>query len=224
MKRILLLLFALLAIAQGTMAQQNRNMTLRLSFNPTFNWLYVGGNDAKDTKTGMGFDYGINADFFIDNNDRYAITTGIIITNQNSKVSYEPNHDYNIGNINYTANTPLSVDYHLKYVEVPVAFRLRSKQFNRNTFWGQFGLFTAWNFDARASTSDGELHKNDIDKDVRLFNMGLNIGLGLEYDLGENNALSLGFVYKNGFIDCLKNNLGDNTTTKTLALEVSFVF
>ncbi|MFV0553341.1 MAG: outer membrane beta-barrel protein [Mangrovibacterium sp.] len=224
MKRIAFVLLTILIINQTATAQNERSMALSLSFNPTLNWLSVGGSDAEKSKTGMGFDYGINADFFIDHNDKYAVTTGIIISNLNTKVAYNPNHDFSIGGIDYTANTELEVDYRLKYLEVPIAFRLRSKQFDRTTLWGQFGLFTAWNVDARASTSDEQLEKNNINKDVRIFNMGLNIGIGGEYDLGENNAIRLGLVYKNGFLETIKTNLGDKTTTKTLALQMSFVF
>lgn len=224
MKRIILLFFFLACFVQLTTAQTEQSIKLGLSFNPTFNWLYVGGNDVEDTKTQMGFDYGLNADFLIDHNDRYAITTGILISNINNKVDYNPNHEFNLGGKTFAANTPLGVDYSLKYVEIPLAFHLRSKQFNRNTFWGKFGVFTAWNFNAEASTSDGTLTNNDINKDIRLFNMGLNVGLGCEYDLGERNALSFGLVYKNGFFDIMKANLGDKTTTKSLALQVGFIF
>lgn len=224
MKRFLPLFALLLLISSSSWAQHNRALALSLSFNPTLNWLSVSGSDAEKSQVGAGFDYGLNADFFINHNDRYAITTGLLVSNMHGKVNYAPDHAYSIGGQAYAAGEKLTVDYRLKYLEVPLAFRLRSKQFNRSSLWGQFGLFTGWNVSAKASSNDKKLKKENIGNEVRLFNMGLNVGLGFEYDLGENNAISLGLVYKNGFFNTMKHNLGENTTTKTLALQLSFVF
>ncbi|MFV0291568.1 MAG: porin family protein [Mangrovibacterium sp.] len=224
MKRILFLSVLALFMARTSSAQTDRAMSLSLNFNPTFNWLNVSGNDAEKSKVGMGFDYGINADFFINHNDRYAITTGLTISNINSKVNYKPDHAASINVAKFAENSSFSVDYRLKYIEVPVAFRLRTKQFDRFTGWGQFGLFTGWNFSAKASTSDNQLDDTNINKDVRLFNMGMNVGVGCEYDLGESNAVSLGLVYKNGFMNVMKHDLGDKSTIKGLVLQVGFLF
>ncbi|MFV0521650.1 MAG: porin family protein [Mangrovibacterium sp.] len=224
MKRIVSTLLLLVLLASSSFAQRRQAVNLSLSFNPTLNWLSIGGKDAQSTSVGFGYDYGLNADFFLDKYGRYALASGLIISNLKSSVNYNPDHDFSIGSASYSANTPVGVDYKLSYIEIPLAFRLRTKQFNRSTFWGQFGVFTAWNFNAEASTDDGTLHRNDINKDISLYNMGLDLGIGCEYDLGEHNALSFGLIYKGGFFDIMTNNLGDKTTTKSLALQVSFIF
>ncbi len=227
MKRFLLLLFVATSLVSLANAQQNqKNVALGFVASPTFNWMNISGKDVIDSKAGLGFDFGVTADFFMDNNNRYALKTGVLISGFNTTVSYQPEQNFNIGGESYLANTKLEVDYNLKYVQIPLALRLRTKQFHRTTFWGQFGLFTAFNVGAKASTNDDALRKSEIAKDINLLNMGMDVGIGAEYDLGEHNAIGLAVLYKGGFMNVIDKDtqLGDKTTTRSLAIQLSFIF
>ena len=49
------------------------------------------------------------------------------------------------------------------------------------------------------------LDKDNVGKEIGLFNLSFFIGGGIDYDLGGTTALNLGIFYNNGFIDLLSN-------------------
>lgn len=219
-----LTLITLTILLTNTLASaQVKSFAFSLSASPTLSRLKASGEDVTKNAYGVGFDFGINADFFLDDYKKYAITTGLIISNLNSKVKYSVLDEVTLGNKKFSA-TNLTVDYRIRNLEVPIAIKLRTKEFNDLTFWGQFGTFLGVNIAAKASTNDNQLTKTNIGSDFRALNAGLNIGLGAELNLGESNAASVGIVYRNGFVNMLKSDLGDKSTTNVIALQCSFVF
>ncbi len=219
-----LTLITLIALLTSTLADaQIKSFAFSLSASPTLSRLKVSGENVNKNAYGMGFDFGINTDFFLDDYKKYAITTGLIISSLNSKVDYSITEKVALGGKEFSA-TDLTVDYRIKNLEIPVAIKLRTKEFNDLVFWGQFGTFLGINIAAKASSSDNKLDKTNIGPDFRALNAGLNIGLGAELNLGESNAASVGIVYRNGFVNMVKPNLGDKSTTNVIALQCSFVF
>lgn len=219
-KKIYLLTFVIL-LANTAFSQRKT----RLSFiaSPSINWMNSDMKGVESGKVALGLDYGLNADFYFDQNGKYALGTGLIIDNVGGNMTY-----YNPGDIffaNQSFNSGTTFKYHLKYVEVPVTIKLRTSDFRRWAYWGQFGFSNYVNIMAKGTSSDDVLDKSNINDEVKLFNLALNIGVGSNFDLGGNNAIALGIIYKNGFIDVTSNKqFNDKTTLNSLVLKLGLVF
>lgn len=218
MKRNLSLLILLLLICLGGFAQEK--FALAFTASPSLNWMSPGAPEIKKNKATLGYEFGVNGDFFFDQQMRYAFATGVLVSQTGGELTY------NTG-LGSFAGQPLdpgtSIRYRMKYIEIPVGLKMRTRQFYRWTYWGLFGLYGAVNVGDKGD-SDGLLDKADINKEVKLFNAGLNLAIGGEYDLGERNALILGLSYKDGFMDVTKHGLGEKTTVNSLTFKFGLVF
>jgi hypothetical protein len=55
--------------------------------------------------------------------------------------------------------------------------------------------------------------------------MAMNLGIGIDYDLGSSNAVSLGLVFQNGLLDVTTDHaFADNTKINTLNLKLGIIF
>ena len=81
------------------------------------------------------------------------------------------------------------------------------------------------NIKAKATTSDGSFHNETIDGEIAFYNIGLNVGGGAEYDLGNGNHLTGGIIYTDSFLDNTTNQtVTDNTSLNCLRIRLGFVF
>lgn len=219
------LLTGFLVLFLMTSAQKSWPESIRLSFSahPSLNWMSSGLNVISRGKATAGFDFGLNADLFFDTSERYALTTGLLISNTGGELDfYSPN---NFAFAGESIKPGSSIRYRLQYLEIPMAVKLKTSHFQRWTYWGQFGISSFINIGAKGDSSDGLLDKNDINKEVNLFNLAMNIGAGGEFDLGSGNALVIGLIYKNGFLDVTTDNAFDEkTTVNSLNLKVGLLF
>jgi hypothetical protein len=198
---------------------------VRLSFtgSPSINWMTTSNSHASNEKLILGYNFGLNGDFYFSEDERYSILTGVQITNAGGEISYNPGYSFQFANT--TLPSPAKIKYLLRYIEVPFAVRLRTDEFNRVRYWGLFGLSGMVNIEARGTSNDGSLKKANINSEVNLFNMAMNLGIGIDYDLGSSNAVSLGLVFQNGLLDVTTDHaFADNTKINTLNLKFGIIF
>ncbi len=219
MKKIQSLLILLLVCSAG-FAQSN--LELSFSASPSINWMSPDSKEVQNNKSKMGYEFGVNADFYFDVDKRYAFETGLLITNTGGELTYNTGDDFDFAGDTFAPGT--SIRYRLDYIEIPTVLKLRTNQFYRWTYWGLFGLSTQLNVKAKGDSSDGLLDKSGIGSEVSFFNLALNIGAGAEYDLGERNALLLGIQYKNGFSDVTKTSMDGKTTVNSLTFKFGLLF
>jgi len=213
-----ILILILLSVTVVSFAQKRFNLTFLAS--PQVSWLKSDSKDIKSNGGFLGFGYGVEGDFFI-GSENYAITTGMTVSTAGGSLVY--GQSVNLNDIILRAGT--KVNYYLTNLEFPLALKMRTRDFNRLRYFAQFGLTNWLNIKAKASTSEGIFQKETIKDEVRFYNIGLNVGAGLEYDLGHGNAITGGLVYSNGFTDATTNkDSKDATTLKSLRLRVGFVF
>lgn len=187
---------------------------------PQIAWMSSGSREVRDSKSKFGFAYGIEGDVFLAS-DRYSFLTGLVISSVGGTLAYKV--PILFSGVNLPADT--KVEYFLRYLEIPLAIKLRSKDFNNMRFFAQFGLNTWMNIKAKASTSDGSFNKEVVGDEVRFFNLGLNVGGGVEYDLGDKNSLTAGIVYSGSFNDSTNNaTVSDKTTINSLRIRLGFIF
>jgi len=217
-KNVVSLLLVLLSI----WATAQNKFELSFTVSPSVNWMSPSSNEVQNNQANFGYDFGVGADFFFDEEARYAITTGLLISQTGGELTYNTGQPFSFAGNQFSPGT--SIQYRLEYVEIPIALKMRTKQFYRWSYWGLFGLSGGVNVSAKGDSSDGFFDKESIGEEVKLFNLSLNLGLGGEFDLGERNALVLGLVYKNGFVDVTSKSLGNKTTLNSLSFKLGLVF
>jgi hypothetical protein len=214
----LLSVFLLLFLMTSAYAQSKFKLTFLAS--PQVTWLKSDSKEISPDRSFLGFGYGIEGDFYL-GSENYALTTGLTMSSAGGSLIFAPSISFD-GKV---LPVGTKVEYFIKYVEVPLAIKMRSKDFNRTRIFAQFGITNWFNVGTKASTSDNTFQKEGVKGEVKLYNIGLNVGTGLEYDLGHGNSLTGGLVYSNGLLDATSNStISESTTLKVVRFRLGFVF
>jgi len=216
-----LLFFVLFSCISGAFTQNK----IRLSFvgSPSANWMVSNNKVAFECEYQFGYDFGINSDFYFDDEQRYSILSGLMIANTGGELSYQNESDFIFAGQTLPANS--TIRYKLRYVEIPICLKLRTDQFNRMTYWGQLGVTGMISIDSKGFTEDELLDATNINEEINPFNLDMNVGLGFEYDLSGNNSILLGIVFQNGLLDVTTNNtFSDKTIINSLKLKFGVNF
>ena len=213
-----ILVLTLMSVIFLTHAQNRFNLTFLAS--PQVSWLKSDSKDIKGGGAFIGFGYGVEGDIFL-GSDNYAITTGMTVSTVGGSLRYPASMPFS----GKTLTAGSEVDYFLTNLEVPFALKMRTRDFNRFRYFAQFGLTNWFNIKAKATSSDRSFQKEVISDEVRFYSMGINVGAGIEYDLGHGNAMTGGLVYSNGLTDVTTNSgVKDITPLKVLRFRVGFMF
>ncbi len=220
MKRIIL---SVLFISLGLAGFCQKHIRLSFVASPTVNWMTTSNTNASNEKSILGYNFGLNGDFYFSEDERYSLLTGLQITNIGGEISCNPGHDFQFAGS--TLPTLSKIKYRLRYVEVPLAIRLKTEQFDRVRYWGEFGLSTMVNIESRGDSNDGTLKKADINSEINMFNLAMDVGIGFDYDLGASNAIAVGLIFQNGLTDATTDNaFADRTKINTLNLKIGLIF
>jgi hypothetical protein len=108
---------------------------------------------------------------------------------------------------------------------VPLGIKLKTEQFHRISYWVLFGMSGMINIDSKGSSSDGNLKKAVIGDEINQFNLAMNIGGGLDFEIGSKNSLLVGLVFQNGLVDVTTNNyFDDKTIVNSMKLKLGILF
>lgn len=220
MKRFILS-FLLLILAFAGFSQKH----IRLSFtgSPSVNWMGTNNTVADREKSILGYDFGLNGDFYFSEDERYSLLTGLLITNIGGEIAYRGNSDFSFAGVTLPAVS--KIKYRLRYVEIPLAIKLKTDHFQRTSYWGLFGLSTMLNIESKGTSDNGLLKKSSINEEIGLLNLAMNVGIGFDYDLGGSNSVSTGLIFQNGLIDVTTNNaFSDKTIINSLKLKIGLIF
>ena len=196
-----------------------QDVKMGLALTPNVSWMTpidtvhasegVGGN--------MGFEFII--DFML--TEKLAFSTGVHVFDTKGTILYLDT-EIETQTLNDYINS-VSRDYDLKYVEIPLLFKARTKQIGYTTIYGQVGLGVGLNIGVEAldtrqkeyilSQSGGWENFDDqylepsspaVQNDIKLLRSSLILGLGVEHSLGESYSLIVGANYNSGFFNLHK--------------------
>ncbi|WP_143304533.1 porin family protein [Chitinophaga vietnamensis] len=226
MKRILLLL-AIINAAYGSKAQgryeQFRNVRLGFNIDPMISVLKPQESGVSRTGAKAGLGFGLMADFNLSPNGNYVLASGFNVILGGSKLKY----DAGKGLSDYKQN-PAEYNFKLTYVQVPIALKLKTNSYDGMSFWGQFGTFVAFPVSARTDVmSVGQSYDRvNILPDVNRVNIGMLLGGGIEYPLGQTLRGTAGILYQNGFVDVTRNAKWDDgrVNLNSFALRLGLYF
>jgi hypothetical protein len=206
-------LFALMLLATITLnAQEFKKFRLGLNVSPNLGWIKPNDKDYKADGLRAGIGGGLVMDFYFSKN--YGITTGLQIMNVGGKV------------ISEGAGFSFKNTFKNQYVQVPIGLKMKTNDFSGFNIYGLFGVTAEYCFRAKfdydfnvagVSVSDENVDAKGDDYDlVRDLRLGLNIGLGTEYNIAGSTSLFFGLTYNNGIIGAFKDDdQGNGNTSST---------
>ena len=233
MKKInTLILFCLLTSLSFAQEKKVSTSKYRLGFkvSPNISWLASDNGNMTVGDKSLQFGYGLNFDIFFA--DHYAIGTGFNINNTGGKYSYFAEY---IGDdidaagaviTNMKQVGLISRDLRLKYLQIPLTFKMKTDEIGYITYWGQFGLGLNMNLKAlsddnidylyyqnkntyaweKSNREGSAVSTNDIKNEINIFSSNLIFAAGIEYNLSGNTSLLAGFTFQNGFTDAFKGS------------------
>ncbi|OFY57439.1 MAG: hypothetical protein A2Y87_03660 [Bacteroidetes bacterium RBG_13_46_8] len=202
MKKILL--FTALIVSINLAGQDFR---IGINFDPVMSWFSPNTKHLDKAGSKLGFSGGLMLETAFQEN--YIFATGINLAYMGG------NLQYNDGPVTFTVDqdktvtidSSTTVEYTLQYLSIPLSLKLKTNPIGYISYYGQIGLTPQFNISAKATSDKGSLlDKDNVNKEIGLFNLSFFIGGGIEYDLGGTTALNIGLYYTNGFIDQLSNS------------------
>ncbi|MCK5079954.1 MAG: PorT family protein [Bacteroidales bacterium] len=230
MKKITLIFVLAAFLCASSAYSQQKPFVFGFKAGPTMGWMKPDAKGYDSDGIKPGFTWGFIADFFLMEN--YGIATGFDVVFLNGGIKMP--HQVLDGTDTISGN--LNRKYKLKYIQIPVTLKLRTKELGKFRIFGQIGLGTNFLIGAKAddefTPDEGEPASEEVDiyDDITFMRESLILGAGVEFSLGGSTNLTAGFVFNNGFMNILK---GENSVDPTinnkananyLALEFGIVF
>lgn len=182
--RLLLLLISTMFFIQPAEAQQDMRFGLMVS--PSISWFTANADDYA-TDPSWRFTYGLMGDFFL--TDRYAINTGFHIASRGAKLQLAD-----------TMGT-----YSMSLIEIPIALKMRTQQFDRMTYFARFGGSLGFKTGEKVSLEPDRTEEKHLDNYFTPIQTQFMIGLGAEYEIDGSSAVVFGLDYVRGLNDALRD-------------------
>ncbi|TVR79178.1 MAG: PorT family protein [Chitinophagaceae bacterium] len=229
MKRILTLLLASFLTATTFAADFNFGLT----FSPNFNWFRVDEVTSENDGLRMGMSYGLLIDYNL--GDNFAISSGFLHNLNGGKVAYTRHMEGDTSLPSFAVKDL----YKVQHIELPISLKLKTNQIGYITYYGQFGVMSAFRVRARADrvSENTNFAENFENKDVRspdddvlikginFFNLSLHVGAGINYSLSGSTSLLAGIYYNNGFVNFVREkDSEENITQNRIGVRLGIMF
>ena len=237
------LLGLLVFLNQTAMAQDNRDFRVGFKVIPGFDWVKSNSTNVQKNGMGIGYSFGVMADYAIGTN--YYFSSEVNITNMTNSMKLKGD---TIGLLlkNGDSFNNISYKYNLKYIEIPLMFKFRTKESNLLRYWGQFGIAPGFLISKNVGISassletpssnfpiDEKFNPNDVSNNqydfknysdnVSVLRASMILGAGIEYNLHGNTSFYCGLRFNNGFTDMLRDKKS-KMVNNVLGLEIGFFF
>ncbi|NJN32966.1 MAG: PorT family protein [Saprospiraceae bacterium] len=218
MKKILFV-FILSLYAAFSYAQTD----LHFGFQASPSWSWLATNDSRSS--GSGSNLGLKLGLILENrfSQSYAITSGIgFHFNTGGAIQINPGvygKQWRLSRSEVTPSLP-GVDsvlygeeskfrYNLTFVEIPIGLKLRTPETGSHTrFFVEPGLTLGIRTRATgkmdAFGTDNKQYSResiDIGRESGIINLSWGLGVGGEYIISNNNAITAGIYFQRGFVD-----------------------
>jgi hypothetical protein len=219
-KTALVLVTLLIISTIGTKAQY---ITFGVFGNPQISWF------SSDTQaySSDGAVFGFNGGFTLERYfaDRYAITTGVSISNMGGKIIFNnPNDTISTLDGLYTIEPGTSVSLKGQYISVPLGLKFKTNEIGYTTFYANLGVNANIRLKGYSLIESISLNREVLNKNHMHFGyISYFFETGVQYSLGGPSAVLAGLTFSNGLTHPLKNNL-NVINVFNLGLKVGLVF
>ena len=211
-------LIFLLAFCTGVIHAQ---LKIGVFGEPRFSWFGTQSKSFESDGTHFGFQGGLELNKYFAK--RYAFNTGISIGNQGGSLTYSDTTNIKVLDETKVLLPGTTVDFSLQYITIPVALKLSTNQIGYFTYFARLGFTPQVNVHTKASSSDGQLDKDNVNKEINVFNLSYFFGGGVEYEIGQETALALSATFHNGFLDIITNK-DAKVYSRVISIRLGIIF
>jgi opacity protein-like surface antigen len=239
------LLIGLTIFSISSHAQDDRDFRIGFKIIPGFNWTKAISNDVQKDGTGIGFSFGLMSDIRLAEN--YFFSPELNITTMSNSMKLKSDSIYTLPNTGSSQDyNKISYKYNLKYIEIPLTFKFRTKESNGMRYWGQFGVAPGFlignnvtvlaspantgtkNYPTEEKFIPNDANNNYLDftrhiDDINFLRASMILGAGIEYNLSGNTSFYAGIRFNNGFTDILDDKKS-KVINNVMGLELGFFF
>lgn len=214
MKKIILLTALVFTI--GVVNAQSFRFGLTTSAN--FAWMGSKSKAVDPDGTIVNFSFGALAERAIGIGSNYSVQSGIVIANVGGGLKFERNtyETDTLGTI--TGANDVKYTYKLRYLEIPLALKLKTNELGMFKYYGIFGMEPAFRIAAKATVEGSPFDDDDVfvnsedfsaydggifSDDVGPIKLSMIVGGGVEYTIDQKTIAFAGIRYNDGFTDIL---------------------
>ncbi|MCD4711315.1 MAG: PorT family protein [Bacteroidales bacterium] len=219
MKRILVTSIILGAII--SLHAQTPPMKFSVHVDPQFAWFNSDEETVEPDGSIFHIQVGLQMDYFFAEN--YAFALGVGINNLGGTLLYSDSTEFSSKGETLLVEPGQSVKLNLQYIDIPVGLKLKTEELGYATFFLQLGFNPMINLNAKATSVDASIDKEDIRESVNLFCLGYHAGLGVEYKLGGSTAVIGGMRWTSGLTDVTDNDRA-NVKLNALSIHLGILF
>ncbi len=233
MKKLIVFVI-LISFTYSLNAQEKAPKIFRLGIkaSPDLGWFVNDAKGYESNSAKFGFSWGLICDIAFAKN--YYFSTGFNISTANGIMDFA--HKMKISETDTIAKEGnLRRSYTLKYLEIPITLKMKTREFGKFTFYGQIGLGAGFNIKAQANdefsydSGNKITSEENIKNSASFFRASLILGIGAELSLGGTTSILMGLGYNNGFFNALsgKNivtNVDEDAKSSFVDLSVGIIF
>ncbi len=208
---------------------------------PQITWSKPDNKNTSTNGTRVNFAYGITIDdYFTDN---YGIGTEFSIQTFGTNLSLDQSKfvSINHGKTVIPATESLKYDYRLKYIQIPLLIKMRTKEIGNFRYYAEFGIGSGFLTRAKADVSMGSFAIDDVNinepDDADKFTIepthyedgavsyrgSMLIGAGMQYNIFGDSYLIAGLRFDNAFTSFTEDDRW-KTNLNCIALNVGILF
>jgi hypothetical protein len=221
------------ATANGT----DRNFHFGLNFTPGVYFPIVGslvtaGNTTYSNAAnapGFGYGYGVNLEFYFTQN--YGLATGVEVLA--FQANYTNTTDTLVSGKVSTSDQTVH-QQSMQYLEIPLLLKFRTNSIGMIKSYGEFGLSlggllsasdnnTVTRSGVLINTTSTTTNAVNIYSSSSFFRVGLDVGLGLEYNIAGPTSIQGAIHYDNAFTN-MNSNSNNSVIMKGINLVIGVLF
>jgi opacity protein-like surface antigen len=174
--------------------------------------------------------------------DNFAFSTGINYNSVGGTVKYDTTIVLNWDDTDYkiveTKDATPEVLFKVSYLGIPISIKGKTKEIGYITYFGRLGVEPTFAIGSKADIVQGNIYLKDdasnaklYNKDktdlnisnINVFNIGWQVGGGIEYSLGGSTALIVEVLYSSNFISMVKNEVTENYNKTDINVKNSMI-
>ena len=230
MKKLIILTISLIVIATANniyaQKKEHSNIQLGIKVSPNISWLNSNSQDINSDGTLAKFSWGFIADFQFA--EKYSFSTGFNINSTGGKIIHsDSTAALGLGSLHRKIT--------VRYVELPLSVKMKTRQFGYLTYFGQIGMGLGMRLSAYADDdfyatgSNIATSKNDIkiEDQINFFRLSMILSAGVEYNLGGSTSLFGALSFNNGFtniFDYVTPKIDADASSNSFELTIGMLF